>query len=74
MFRTSRIAALAAASAIAALAAGAAAAQEHVFKFHHFLSAKSPAHLKMLEPWAKAVEENSGGKVVKRCAASIYSY
>jgi len=46
-----------------ALGAGLAKAQEHTFKLHHFLSAKAPAHTQMLEPWARAVEENSGGKV-----------
>jgi TRAP-type C4-dicarboxylate transport system substrate-binding protein len=40
-----------------------AAAQEYTFKLHHLLSAKAPAHTQMLEPWAKQVEENSGGKV-----------
>ncbi len=45
------------------LAAGAASAQEYTFKLHHFLGAKSPAQTRMLEPWARAVEENSGGKV-----------
>ncbi len=54
---------------IAALALGlgattsAAWGAEYEFKLHHFLSAKAPAHSKMLEPWARAVEENSGGKV-----------
>jgi len=43
--------------------AGAASAQEFTFKLHHMLSAKAPAHTQMLEPWAKAVEENSGGRV-----------
>lgn len=43
--------------------AGAASAQEYTFKLHHMLSAKAPAHTQMLEPWAKAVEENSGGRV-----------
>lgn len=38
-------------------------AQEYSFKLHHFLSAKAPAHTQMLEPWAKQVEINSGGKV-----------
>lgn len=38
-------------------------AQEHSFKLHHLLSAKAPAHTNMLVPWAKQVEENSGGKV-----------
>ena len=41
----------------------AALAQEHTFKLHHLLSAKAPAHTNMLVPWAKQVEENSGGKV-----------
>ncbi len=44
-------------------AADAVLAQEHVFKLHHFLGAESPAQKDMLEPWAKRVEENSGGKV-----------
>ena len=48
---------------VAGLAAGAASAQEYTFKLHHMLSAKSPAHARMLVPWAKQVEENSGGKV-----------
>lgn len=56
--------ALAAAAAAATLAfSGAASAQEHVFKLHHLLGAKAPAQTNMLEPWAKRVEENSGGKV-----------
>ena len=38
-------------------------AQEFTFKLHHLLSAKAPAHTKMLTPWAKQVEENSGGRV-----------
>ncbi|MGI9493292.1 MAG: TRAP transporter substrate-binding protein [Geminicoccaceae bacterium] len=42
---------------------GSALSQEHTFKLHHLLSAKAPAHTQMLEPWAKQVEENSGGKV-----------
>ncbi|SDG40083.1 TRAP transporter substrate-binding protein [Alloyangia pacifica] len=54
-------------TAVAALAlsvaAGGAWAQEHVFKLHHLLGAKSPAQTDMIEPWVKAVEENSGGKV-----------
>ncbi|MEQ3626644.1 MAG: TRAP transporter substrate-binding protein [Celeribacter sp.] len=46
-----------------ALGAGAASAQEHTFRLHHFLGAQSPAQTQMLEPWARAVEENSGGQV-----------
>ncbi len=38
-------------------------AADYTFKLHHFLSPKAPAHSKMLEPWAKAVEENSNGAV-----------
>ena len=52
-----------AASAALSLAGSAAMAQEFTFKLHHLLSAKAPAHTKMLEPWAKQVEENSGGRV-----------
>lgn len=43
--------------------AGTAAAQEYTFKLHHFLGAKAPAQTRMLEPWARQVEENSGGQV-----------
>lgn len=51
------------AAGILALGAGAAWAQDHVFKLHHFLGAQSPTQTAMLEPWARAVEEASGGKV-----------
>ena len=51
------------AAAATTLETSVAAAQEHTFKLHHFLGAKAPAQTKMLEPWAKKVEENSGGKV-----------
>ena len=55
---------LAAATAVVSLAfAGAAFAQEHVFKLHHLLGAQAPAQTRMLEPWARKVEENSGGSV-----------
>ena len=30
---------------------------------HHFLSSKAPPHTKLLEPWAKKVEELSNGKL-----------
>lgn len=46
-----------------ALAGSGAWAQEYVFKLHQFLGAKAPAQTQMLEPWARQVEENSGGKV-----------
>ena len=38
-------------------------AADYTFKLHHFLSPKAPAHSKMLDPWAKAVEKNAGGAV-----------
>ena len=50
-------------AAIAVLAGSAVSAQEHVFKLHHFLGATAPAQTQMLEPWARQVEENSGGAV-----------
>ncbi|NKB53915.1 MAG: C4-dicarboxylate ABC transporter substrate-binding protein [Rhizobiaceae bacterium] len=49
--------------ALAVLSTMVAQAKEHTFKLHHLLSAKAPAHTKMLVPWAKQVEENSGGKI-----------
>lgn len=49
---------------IAAIAmAGSAMAQEISLKLHHFLGPKAPAQTKMLEPWAKSIEEASGGRV-----------
>ncbi len=54
---------LALAGALALLAGGASHAQEHSFKLHHLLSELSPAHREMLDPWARQVEANSGGKV-----------
>lgn len=54
--------AILAAALVAAGTAGASAA-DYEFKLHHFLGEKAPAHSKMLLPWAKQVEENSGGKV-----------
>ena len=55
--------AAAAAAALAVAGASAATAQEFTFKLHHLLGAKAPAQTKMLEPWARQVEENSGGRV-----------
>ncbi len=49
--------------ATGALMAVPAVAQEFTFKLHHLLSAQAPAHTQMLAPWAKQVEENSGGRV-----------
>lgn len=49
--------------ALTAMTATSSLAQEFVFKLHHLLGAKAPAQTNMLEPWAKQVEENSGGRV-----------
>jgi TRAP-type C4-dicarboxylate transport system substrate-binding protein len=48
---------------LAAIAVTGAAAQEYVFKLHHLLAGAAPAQTQMLEPWARKVEENSGGRV-----------
>lgn len=61
LFKTARIGLTA--LALAGLSTGATIAAEFEFKLHHLLSAKAPAHTKMLEPWARAVEANSGGRV-----------
>ncbi|SIS56330.1 TRAP transporter substrate-binding protein [Paracoccus saliphilus] len=52
-----------AAGAAVMTGAGRALAQEFTFKLHQPLSANASAQVNMLEPWAKAVEENSGGRV-----------
>jgi TRAP-type C4-dicarboxylate transport system substrate-binding protein len=44
-------------------AAGPAAAQEVTLTLHHLLSPKSLAHSQYLEPWARRVEEQSGGRI-----------
>lgn len=62
MNRRLLLAALAAAASTLCLVTT-AVAQEYTFRLHHFLGAQAPAQTKMLEPWAKAVEENSGGRV-----------
>lgn len=68
--RWTRRGALLAAAAVAAAGglamgatAGPASAAEYEFKLHHFLGPTSPAHKDMLEPWAKRIEEASGGRV-----------
>jgi len=49
-------------AAFAALS-GTIGAQPITLKLHHLLGPTSPAQTKMLEPWARQVEQNSGGKV-----------
>ncbi|MEM7176654.1 MAG: TRAP transporter substrate-binding protein [Pseudomonadota bacterium] len=53
---------------VAALATGLslgaqAADPEHTFSIHHFLSPKALNHAQMIEPWAKSIEEASGGRI-----------
>ncbi|WP_347312688.1 TRAP transporter substrate-binding protein [Defluviimonas sp. SAOS-178_SWC] len=43
--------------------AGAAAAQEVVLRVEHFLPADSTIQRDVLEPWSKAVEDQSGGRI-----------
>jgi TRAP-type C4-dicarboxylate transport system substrate-binding protein len=62
MHRRNFMGALFIAASSLALASG-ASAQDYTFRLHHFLGQQAPAQTKMLEPWAKAVEENSGGRV-----------
>lgn len=60
---TAKLSATALGLALGIVGASAGYAAEFEFKLHHFLSAKAPVHTQMLEPWAKQVEENSGGRV-----------
>lgn len=41
----------------------AAIAQEFTFSIHHFLSPRAPAQTLLIEPWAKSIEEASGGRI-----------
>lgn len=58
-----RILSLMAGAAALALAASAAQAQEVTLTLHHLLGPKAPAQTQMLEPWAKSVEDASGGRI-----------
>jgi len=63
MKRREFLAGTAVALPLAAFARRSAQAAEFTFKLHHFLPAQSPAQRNMLEPWARRVEELSGGRV-----------
>jgi len=63
MSKLTKFLAVAATTAAALSAASGAFAAEYTFKLHHLLGAKAPAQTKMLEPWVKQVEANSGGRV-----------
>ncbi|MFV0382906.1 TRAP transporter substrate-binding protein, partial [Paracoccus sp. (in: a-proteobacteria)] len=43
--------------------AGVAAAQEVTLRVEHFLSPEAPIQKGVLEPWEKAIEEQSGGRI-----------
>ncbi|WP_166015829.1 TRAP transporter substrate-binding protein [Chelativorans multitrophicus] len=42
---------------------GFAQSAEYTLKLHHFLGPQAPAQTQMLEPWAKRIEDDSGGRV-----------
>ena len=53
-----------AAAALVGLGAIASAQEpEFTLKLHHFLGPRAPAHTQMLEPWAKGIEDDSGGRI-----------
>lgn len=47
----------------AATLSAASHAQEFSFSIQHFLSPKAPAQTLLIEPWAKSIEEASGGRI-----------
>ncbi|MCT7377809.1 TRAP transporter substrate-binding protein [Chelativorans salis] len=47
----------------ALLRPGFAQEAEVTLKLHHLLGPQAPAHTQMLEPWARSIEEDSGGRV-----------
>ncbi|MGJ8528438.1 TRAP transporter substrate-binding protein [Maritalea sp.] len=51
------------ASGISMLSAASSIAAEYNFKLHHFLGPKTPSQTETIEPWAKAVEAASNGRV-----------
>ncbi|PIL17228.1 hypothetical protein P775_24605 [Puniceibacterium antarcticum] len=63
MTRFTRLLALSTSALVVITLSTAAYAQEFTFSIHHFLSPKSPAQTMLLEPWVKAVEEASDGRI-----------
>jgi TRAP-type C4-dicarboxylate transport system substrate-binding protein len=55
--------AVAAAAALAWSAVGQAAEPQYKLKLHHLLGPKSPAQVKMLEPWVQRIEKASNGRI-----------
>ena len=60
LFKFNRIAGL---LAFLLLGINQALAAEYEFKLHHFLSPKSPAHVKMLVPWTERIMKASNGRI-----------
>jgi TRAP-type C4-dicarboxylate transport system substrate-binding protein len=58
-----KIVRLAATSAIASMLALSAQAQDVVLKLHQMLPAQAPVPAKILEPWMKKIEAESGGRI-----------
>ena len=54
---------LLAGAAVATMVSFGAHAQEVTLTIHHFLGPKAPAQSKMIEPWAKKIEEESNGRI-----------
>ena len=50
-------------SCACAVVAAPAPAQEITLKVHHFLSAQSPAHARLITPWCDKVAKESGGRL-----------
>lgn len=58
-----KIVRLAATTAVASLLALSASAQDVVLKLHQMLPAQAPVPAKILEPWMKKIEAESGGRI-----------
>ncbi|WP_372053819.1 TRAP transporter substrate-binding protein [Tistrella mobilis] len=54
---------LAVASSAMLISASAMAADQVKLTVHHFLNQMAPAQTRLIEPWAKRVEEDSGGRI-----------
>jgi TRAP-type transport system periplasmic protein len=63
MSRSALLGALSATVLGGALFGGAAQAQEVTLKVHHFLPPVANTQTRVLEPWAKQIEEASGGRI-----------
>lgn len=61
--RTLLAAALGGVASVALAASAFAQDAEFTLKLHHFLGPKAPAQTRMMEPWIKSIEEDSGGRI-----------